>query len=64
MEPGIVKAINNQQDSSTSVIDLKHCNVNGAQWMLLLLRLAVVTTDDRIELRHSQYSTTYLVMVN
>jgi hypothetical protein len=29
---------------------------NAALWMLLLLRLTVVTTDDRLELRNSEYS--------
>jgi hypothetical protein len=28
----------------------------AALWMLLLLRLTVVTTDDRLELRNSTYS--------
>jgi hypothetical protein len=29
---------------------------NAALWMLLLLRLTVITTDERLELRNSRFS--------
>jgi len=41
-----------------------HTGANAALWMLLLLRLTAVTSDDRLELRNSKSYSTYLGTLN
>lgn len=48
-----------QESGDRALIDLaadeSHPGSGAALWMLLLLRLTSVTTDERLELRNSEY---------
>lgn len=54
IEAVVIRSVHEQHQAGCSMISIEGVETNGARWILLLLRLAAVMLDERIELRHSK----------
>lgn len=64
IEAVVIRSVHEQYQAGCSMISIERVETNGARWILLLLRLAVVVLDERIELRHSKRLPQMLITIS